>query len=324
MAAYVKWLREDERFSDVLVQLSPARNGHAFPKLKLRYKPSLERASAYLNKVVAAGLDGSDAGALASCCAAGSFVGSCAAGFGVTGSYVRAFSSGKIWKPLDIGFKINVHAALDLGRNAFCVRVVVRNTFRAVVCVTSFFFECPFDVEVAKAQGILASISLVINRGFSLCVIESDALNVVQLCKGIVSSKGEINNLILNLSTNFLSAGFLVLGGFLNWFSRRSEEEESCSNKHEEAMLWVVVVIYINKVEEVMGMKMMEIYSYKGEVVMEMVAAETCKCTEVEVIGVEGVGTCRCKVGAVMVKVVGEICRYREVVGTLDVGRMRR
>ncbi|KAL5764913.1 hypothetical protein ACOSQ2_017507 [Xanthoceras sorbifolium] len=265
MAAYVKWLREDERFSDVLVQLSPARNGHAFPKLKLRYKPSLERASAYLNKVVAAGLDGSDAGALASCCAAGSFVGSCAAGFGVTGSYVRAFSSGKIWKPLDIGFKINVHAALDLGRNAFCVRVVVRNTFRAVVCVTSFFFECPFDVEVAKAQGI--------NVGLS---------------------------------------------------SRRSEEEESCSNKHEEAMLWVVVVIYINKVEEVMGMKMMEIYSYKGEVVMEMVAAETCKCTEVEVIGVEGVGTCRCKVGAVMVKVVGEICRYREVVGTLDVGRMRR
>ncbi|KAL5815934.1 hypothetical protein ACOSQ3_024312 [Xanthoceras sorbifolium] len=39
--AYVEWLREDERFSDVLVQMSPARNGHAFPKLKLRYKPSL-------------------------------------------------------------------------------------------------------------------------------------------------------------------------------------------------------------------------------------------------------------------------------------------
>ncbi|KAH7550653.1 hypothetical protein JRO89_XS13G0238800 [Xanthoceras sorbifolium] len=43
--AYVEWLREDERFSDVLVQMSPARNGHAFPKLKLRYKPSLVQAS---------------------------------------------------------------------------------------------------------------------------------------------------------------------------------------------------------------------------------------------------------------------------------------
>lgn len=39
--AYVEWLREDHRFSDILVQISPASNGHAFPKLKLRYKPSL-------------------------------------------------------------------------------------------------------------------------------------------------------------------------------------------------------------------------------------------------------------------------------------------
>lgn len=39
--AYANWLREDPRFSDILVQVSPAINGHAFPKLKLRYKPSL-------------------------------------------------------------------------------------------------------------------------------------------------------------------------------------------------------------------------------------------------------------------------------------------
>ncbi|XP_031265482.1 rhodanese-like domain-containing protein 8, chloroplastic [Pistacia vera] len=38
---YVEWLKKDERFSDRLVQISPALNGHAFPKLKLRYKPSL-------------------------------------------------------------------------------------------------------------------------------------------------------------------------------------------------------------------------------------------------------------------------------------------
>lgn len=43
--AYVEWLREDEIFSDILVQISPALNGHAFPKLKLRYKPSLVQAS---------------------------------------------------------------------------------------------------------------------------------------------------------------------------------------------------------------------------------------------------------------------------------------
>ncbi|XP_068640452.1 rhodanese-like domain-containing protein 8, chloroplastic isoform X2 [Aristolochia californica] len=39
--AYVQWLKEDPRFSKILVQISPALNGHAFPRLKLRYKPSL-------------------------------------------------------------------------------------------------------------------------------------------------------------------------------------------------------------------------------------------------------------------------------------------
>ncbi|XP_061988021.1 rhodanese-like domain-containing protein 8, chloroplastic [Rosa rugosa] len=39
--AYVEWVREDERFANCLVQISAAPTGHAFPKLKLRYKPSL-------------------------------------------------------------------------------------------------------------------------------------------------------------------------------------------------------------------------------------------------------------------------------------------
>ncbi|EPS66390.1 hypothetical protein M569_08392 [Genlisea aurea] len=39
--AYIEWLKQDYRFCDVLVQISPAVNGHAFPRLKLRYKPSL-------------------------------------------------------------------------------------------------------------------------------------------------------------------------------------------------------------------------------------------------------------------------------------------
>lgn len=43
--AYVNWLREDHRFCDVLFQVSPALGGHAFPRLKLRYKPSLVQAS---------------------------------------------------------------------------------------------------------------------------------------------------------------------------------------------------------------------------------------------------------------------------------------
>lgn len=39
--AYVNWIKEDSRFSDILIQISPSETGHTFPVLKLRYKPSL-------------------------------------------------------------------------------------------------------------------------------------------------------------------------------------------------------------------------------------------------------------------------------------------
>lgn len=39
--AYADWVKKHHQFSDMLVQTSPAVTGHAFPRLKLRYKPSL-------------------------------------------------------------------------------------------------------------------------------------------------------------------------------------------------------------------------------------------------------------------------------------------
>ncbi|CAM6103100.1 unnamed protein product [Calypogeia fissa] len=38
---YAEWVKEDSRFADMLVQISPSPGGHAFPRLRLRYKPSL-------------------------------------------------------------------------------------------------------------------------------------------------------------------------------------------------------------------------------------------------------------------------------------------
>lgn len=43
--AYVEWIRADDKFANMLVQICAAPTGHAFPKLKLRYKPSLVQAS---------------------------------------------------------------------------------------------------------------------------------------------------------------------------------------------------------------------------------------------------------------------------------------
>ncbi|KAF5759918.1 putative Rhodanese-like domain, rhodanase, Rhodanese-like domain superfamily [Helianthus annuus] len=39
--AYASWIKKDERFKDILVQVSSPVQRHAFPRLKLRYKPSL-------------------------------------------------------------------------------------------------------------------------------------------------------------------------------------------------------------------------------------------------------------------------------------------
>ncbi|KAI5062394.1 hypothetical protein GOP47_0022933 [Adiantum capillus-veneris] len=39
--AYANWVREDPRYASLYVQVSPSFDGHAFPRLKLRYKPSL-------------------------------------------------------------------------------------------------------------------------------------------------------------------------------------------------------------------------------------------------------------------------------------------
>ncbi|KAF5186422.1 Rhodanese-like domain-containing protein 8 protein [Thalictrum thalictroides] len=38
---YLHWIKQDSRFSDVFVHISPAIHGHSFPRLKLRYKHSL-------------------------------------------------------------------------------------------------------------------------------------------------------------------------------------------------------------------------------------------------------------------------------------------
>ncbi|KAG6557395.1 hypothetical protein Mapa_000664 [Marchantia paleacea] len=38
---YAEWVKKDSRLSELLVQISPSPEGHAFPRLKLRYKPSL-------------------------------------------------------------------------------------------------------------------------------------------------------------------------------------------------------------------------------------------------------------------------------------------
>lgn len=47
--AYADWVKADERFSPTYIQVSPSPRGHAFPRLKLRYKPSLVQVRYFCN-----------------------------------------------------------------------------------------------------------------------------------------------------------------------------------------------------------------------------------------------------------------------------------
>ena len=42
---YAQWVKDDPRFSHLYVQVSPSPCGHAFPRLRLQYKPSLVQVS---------------------------------------------------------------------------------------------------------------------------------------------------------------------------------------------------------------------------------------------------------------------------------------
>ena len=42
---YAQWVKDDPRFSHLYVQVSPSFYGHAFPRLRLQYKPSLVQVS---------------------------------------------------------------------------------------------------------------------------------------------------------------------------------------------------------------------------------------------------------------------------------------
>ncbi|CAI5982072.1 unnamed protein product [Closterium sp. NIES-64] len=50
---YAKWVRSDQRFAGVPLQLSPSPMGHAFPRLRLRYKPALVQVAGGMEQLSA-------------------------------------------------------------------------------------------------------------------------------------------------------------------------------------------------------------------------------------------------------------------------------
>ncbi|KAK1587414.1 hypothetical protein Q3G72_012584 [Acer saccharum] len=102
----------------------------------------------------------------------------------------------KTWIPPTIGtLKINLDAALDLGRGRFCAGIVIRDNTRRILKAATLVFDgrVSIDIEEAKAiyKGLLAKKS-----GLHHLAIESDSLNVVRLCRGEIATRSDVLNTI--------------------------------------------------------------------------------------------------------------------------------
>ncbi|KAL5794051.1 hypothetical protein ACOSP7_002645 [Xanthoceras sorbifolium] len=100
---------------------------------------------------------------------------------------VSPFVSGavKAWLPPIAGvFKVNVDAAIDFSSGRFGVGVIVRDYIGILLAEASVFVSgrC---TECAEVRAILDGFLLATDWGLFPLLMESDALNIVNLCNGL-------------------------------------------------------------------------------------------------------------------------------------------
>ncbi|KAL5734643.1 hypothetical protein ACOSP7_032504 [Xanthoceras sorbifolium] len=100
------------------------------------------------------------------------------------------------WKAHLSGFKVNVDAAVDVKMRCFNVGVIVRDTAGQPLFAAAKSFDYLFDVEVSEGRAILEGIESVVFLHLSNVIIESDALNLVKLCNGLLCSLAEVDNVV--------------------------------------------------------------------------------------------------------------------------------
>ncbi|KAK2659019.1 hypothetical protein Ddye_005552 [Dipteronia dyeriana] len=90
-----------------------------------------------------------------------------------------------VWQPPCFGFyKVNVDAALPTSHGVVGIGIIVRDSQGQVLGASAQKIMARYPPHVAEAVGILKGIQFVRNVGLWPCVLESDALSVVNLVFG--------------------------------------------------------------------------------------------------------------------------------------------
>ncbi|KAL5850133.1 hypothetical protein ACOSQ4_008146 [Xanthoceras sorbifolium] len=103
------------------------------------------------------------------------------------------------WSPPSTGFKVNVDAAVDAVSSRFGVGIVIRDQQGCLKAASSLVFRDFFSVVAAEAKAVLEGFRLAVVSCFSPFCVESDSLQVVNLCSGLSSSRCEEDSVIQNI-----------------------------------------------------------------------------------------------------------------------------
>ncbi|KAL5851927.1 hypothetical protein ACOSQ3_007045 [Xanthoceras sorbifolium] len=104
---------------------------------------------------------------------------------------------------------MNVDAAFNSSSGQVGVGIVVRNSAGFLVCTAGLVANLASSAAVAEAKSILLGAQLAVKKGFFPLCLESDALNVVNMCKAISSSRCDIGNLIHDIVETCIGVVFV-------------------------------------------------------------------------------------------------------------------
>ncbi|KAL5732966.1 hypothetical protein ACOSQ2_032658 [Xanthoceras sorbifolium] len=111
-------------------------------------------------------------------------------------------AAGSCWCAPCLGsFKINIDAAVDIGRGLSGGEVVLMDVAGVVLEAAALVFEGIISAEIAEAKAVLGGLTLAKEKGWFPISVESDSLVVVNLCNGISFSLCEIDNIIFDIKS---------------------------------------------------------------------------------------------------------------------------